>query len=144
MELQSLPHAKRPTQRYSYPLEFCLWEVDDRCDRRVVVNKSDSVYINKSLNFKWVFIQALFVDNFYNHHARWFWDLNFIVHMYIMSQSSLSTCMGSLSNWDHWNCLLLVTVILLVLVNLQQLAELRFFICLTRKENHVSRWNKEI
>ena len=48
--------------------------------------------------------------------------------MYIRFQSSLSNCMGSHSNWDHWNCLLLVTVILLLLVNLQQLAELRFFI----------------
>ena len=72
--------------------------------------------------------QALFVDNFYSHHARWFLDLNFIVYMYIRSQSSLSNCMGSHSNWDHWNCLLLVTVILLLLVNLQQLAELHFFI----------------
>ena len=65
------------------------------------MNKSDSVYTNKSLNFKWVLIQALFVDNFYSHHARWFLDLNFIVYMYIRSQSSLSNCMGSHSNWDH-------------------------------------------
>ena len=72
--------------------------------------------------------QALFVDNFYSHHARWFLDLNFIVYMYIRSQSSLSNCMGSHSNWDHWNCLLLVTVILLLLVNYSSLQSSAFLL----------------